>query len=102
MREQRVDAGESLGGIGFIEFIFVRAVFYFYGEKTMAGEVLEGIGRGGTQHADAQHDVIQRVGGCDEYKDGDDNAASDLLASHLLFYFDWCADLVAGAEALVV
>lgn len=61
MREERVDAGESLGGIDFIELVFVSAVFYFYGEKAMPREVFKRNGRGRVQHADAQDDVIQSV-----------------------------------------
>ena len=41
MRKGCVDAGESLGGIGFIEFIFVSAILHFYREKTVAREVFE-------------------------------------------------------------
>jgi hypothetical protein len=82
MREDRVDAGESLGGINFIEFIFVGAVLYFYGEKAVAREVFERNGCRRVEHTDAQHDVVQRVGEYNEGKDRDDNAAGDLLASH--------------------
>ena len=58
MREDCVDAGESLGGIDFIEFIFVSAVFSFYGQEPMPREVFEGNGRRGVQHTNSQYDVI--------------------------------------------
>jgi len=64
MREECVDAGESLGGIDFIEFIFVSAVFYFYGEQPMPRKVFERNGRRRVEHADPQHEVVHRVGEC--------------------------------------
>jgi len=66
MREECVDAGESLSGIDFIEFVFVGAVFYFYGEKPMAREVFEGKGCRRAEHADPQHEVVHRVSECNQ------------------------------------
>ena len=66
MREDRVDTGQSFGGIDLVEFILVGAVFYFYGEKAVAREVFEGKGCGSVQHADAQHEVIKNEGKCGE------------------------------------
>ena len=45
-----------------VEFILVGAVFYFYGEKAVAGEMFEGKGYGSVQHADPQHEVIKNEG----------------------------------------
>ena len=52
MREECVDAGESLGWVDFIEFVFVSAVFYFYGEQPMPREAFEGNSCCRVEHAD--------------------------------------------------
>jgi hypothetical protein len=59
VREKCVDASDSFGGIDFIEFVFVSAVFYFYRENTVVRQVFEGNGRCRVQHADAQDEIIQ-------------------------------------------
>ncbi len=110
-----MDASESLGGIDFIEFVLVCAVFYFYGQKPMMSEVFDGNGRRGVAHTNSQHNVIERVGERGEQDDRQQDTACDLFASHagsiaeacsfnrsaisavmfyLLFYFDRRADLV--------
>ena len=61
MREKCVNAGDCFGGIDFIEFIFVSAVFYFYREKTVTRQAFEGNRRRRVQRADAQDGVIQSV-----------------------------------------
>jgi len=58
MREDCVDAGENLDGIDFIEFVFVSAVFYSYGEKPMPREAFERNGRRRVEHTNSQYDVI--------------------------------------------
>jgi len=82
MREECVDAGESLGGINLIEFVFVSAVLYFYGQKPMPREVFEGNSRRSVEHANPQHDVIHDVGECDKQKDREQDTPCDLFATH--------------------
>jgi len=66
MWKECVDTSDRFGGVDLVEFIFVPAVFLLYGEKTVAGEMFDGNGRRRAEHADAQHQVVERVDERDE------------------------------------
>ena len=58
MREERVHAGQCVGGLDLVGFVVQLAVFLRYGQETIAGHLLKRVGRFRMDHSDPHIGVV--------------------------------------------